>query len=58
MAADDLAEAREMLADPDMKEFALRKSPASKREAASARRGYQVHADPGRTRPTTRNIIR
>ena len=46
-AADDLAAAREMLADSDM-----RVRPGGdrrdRRAAAGARRGHQVHAHPGR----------
>ena len=37
-AADDLAEAREMLADPDMKESRWRKSPASRRSCRRSKR--------------------
>mgnify|MGYP000408750977 CR=1 FL=1 len=49
-AADDLAEAREMLADPDMKEFALEENRRHRGEAAGARKRISkfmlIPADP------------
>ena len=47
-ASDDLAAAKEMMADPDMKRVRAGGDSRHRGEAARARGGHQVHAHPGR----------